>query len=117
MRKITLITGSANGLGKEFAKLYAKEGCSLLLIDYDEKALLETSKEIKSIDKNIVVETLICDLSEKEELVKIKEYVSSNEYFVNNLINCAGFGEQKDFVDMDEDFQLKMSDVDCNALL
>lgn len=117
MEKFTLITGSANGLGKEFAKLYAKEGFNLLLIDFDEKALIETSKEIKNLYKNIVVETLISDLSKKEELHKIEEYVSNNDYFVNNLINCAGFGEQKDFIDMNEDFQLKMSDVDCNALL
>ena len=117
MEKFTLITGSANGLGKEFAKLYAKEGCNLLLIDFDEKALIETSKEIKNLYKNIVVETLISDLSKKEELHKIEEYVSNNDYFVNNLINCAGFGEQKDFIDMNEDFQLKMSDVDCNTLL
>ena len=81
-------------------KLYAKEGCNLLLIDFDEKVLIETSKEIKNLYKNIVVETLISDLSKKEELHKIEEYVSNNDYFVNNLINCAGFGEQKDFIDM-----------------
>ena len=117
MKKITLITGSANRLGKAFAKIYATEGSSLLLIDYDKNALIDTIKEIKSINENISIETLICDLSKKEELYKIKKYVTNNDYFVNNLINCAGFGEQKDFVEMEEDFQLKMSDVDCNALL
>ena len=37
--------------------------------------------------------------------------------FINNLVNCAGFGDCKDFKDMDLDLQLKMVEVDCSAVL
>ena len=37
--KITFITGAANGLGKEFAVLYGKDGNNLLLVDIDKEAL------------------------------------------------------------------------------
>ena len=48
---------------------------------------------------------------------KVFEYTQSKNYFVNNLVNCAGFGDRTDFKDMNIDKQLKMTDVDCNALL
>ena len=115
--KYTLITGSANGLGKEFAKLYANDGNNLLLVDVDEKALLEVKEELVKECPNIEVKTLVCDLSLKEELYKVKKYVDDNNLFINNLVNSAGFGDRKDFLDMDIDFQMKMTDVDCNALL
>ena len=115
--KYTLITGSANGLGKEFAKLYARDNNNLLLVDVDEKALSEVKEELIKECPNIEVKTLVCDLSLKEELYKVKKYVDENNLFINNLVNSAGFGDRKDFLDMDIDFQMKMTDVDCNALL
>ena len=115
--KYTLITGSANGLGKEFAKLYARDNNNLLLVDVDEKALSEVKEELFKECPNIEVKTLVCDLSLKEELYKVKKYVDENNLFINNLVNSAGFGDRKDFLDMDIDFQMKMTDVDCNALL
>ena len=115
--KYTLITGSANGLGKEFAKLYARDNNNLLLVDVDEKALLQVKEELIKECPNIEVKTLVCDLSLKEELYKVKKYVDENNLFINNLVNSAGFGDRKDFLDMDIDFQMKMTDVDCNALL
>lgn len=114
---ITLITGAANGLGKEFAKLFAKDNNNLLLIDIDENNLINTKNEILNINSDLIVDTKKVDLSEKSELKKLYEYTKEKNYFVNNLVNCAGFGDQKDFKDMDIDKQLKMTDVNCNALL
>ena len=48
---------------------------------------------------------------------KVYNYTLEKDYFVNNLVNCAGFGDRCDFVDMNIDKQLAMTDVDCNALL
>jgi short-subunit dehydrogenase len=115
--KITLITGAANGLGKSFAKLYAKDNNNLLLIDIDEISLNETINELKNEFPNILIDSLIVDLNKIEELKKVYNYTLEKDYFVNNLVNSAGFGDRCDFIDMDIDKQIAMTNVDCNALL
>ena len=58
-----------------------------------------------------------------EEAPKAEElYIDNNGVFdadkkFNNLVNAAGFGDRCDFKDMDIDKQLKMTYVDCNAVL
>lgn len=115
--KITLITGAANGLGKSFAKLYAKDNNNLLLIDIDEISLNDTINELKNEFPNIFIDSLIVDLNKIEELKKVYNYTLEKDYFVNNLVNSAGFGDRCDFIDMDIDKQIAMTNVDCNALL
>ena len=115
--KITLITGAANGLGKSFAKLYAKDNNNLLLIDIDENSLNKTINELKNEFPNILIDSLIVDLNKIEELKKVYNYTLEKDYFVNNLVNSAGFGDRCDFIDMDIDKQISMTNVDCNALL
>lgn len=114
---ITFITGAANGLGKEFAKLYAKDNNNLLLIDIDEVALNSVKDELLISFPNIFVDTFIADLSKEEDLKKVYNYTVEKEYFVNNVVNAAGFGDRCDFKDMNIDKQLKMTNVDCNAVL
>lgn len=115
--KITFITGAANGLGKEFAKLYANDGNNLLLVDIDEIALKSVKEEISKINGDIFIDLFIADLSKLEELKKVYNYTLEKDYFINNLANCAGFGDRMDFKDMDIDKQIKMTEVDCNAVL
>ena len=114
---ITFITGAANGLGKEFAKLYAKDNNNLLLVDIDEVALNSVKDELLINFPNIFVDTFIADLSKEEDLKKVYNYTVEKEYFVNNVVNAAGFGDRCDFKDMNIDKQLKMTNVDCNAVL
>ena len=45
------------------------------------------------------------------------EYTKEKGYFVNNLVNSAGFGDRTDFKEMNIEKQMAMTDVDCNALL
>ena len=114
---ITFITGAANGLGKEFAVLYGKDNNNLLLVDIDKVALDSVKLELSEMYPNIVIDTFIADLSKEEELKKVYEYTLNKGYFVNNVVNAAGFGDRCDFKDMDIDKQLKMTNVDCNAVL
>lgn len=114
---ITLITGSANGLGESFAKLYAKDNNNLLLIDIDGTNLTRVKNELSSLNPNIYIDTLVADLTKVEELKRVYQYTIEKDYFVNNLINSAGFGDQNDFIDMDIDKQIAMTDLNCNALL
>ena len=114
---ITFITGAANGLGKEFARLYGKDGNNLLLIDIDQEALLSVKGELEKSYPNIIIDTLITDLAKEEELKRVYNYTLEKGYFVNNVVNAAGFGDRCDFKDMDIDKQLKMTYVDCNAVL
>jgi short-subunit dehydrogenase len=46
--KITLITGATGGLGKAFARLYAKDGNNLLLSGTNEAKLAAMQAELKA---------------------------------------------------------------------
>lgn len=114
--KTTLITGATGGLGKAFAKIFASNGNNLLLVGTNDDKLFTLKEELCS-QYSVNIDYVSADFSDKEQLKKVYEYAKSKEYFVNNLVNCAGFGDRTDFKDMDVDLQLKMIDVNCNALL
>ncbi|HAS56601.1 MAG TPA: hypothetical protein DD377_02790 [Firmicutes bacterium] len=117
MKKVTLITGAGGGLGKEFALIYAKNKNDLVLVDVDENGLKETNEYVKKncIDANI--DLFVSDLSNSVGLENVYVHCKDKGYFVNNLVNAAGFGDCCDFKDMAISKQLKMTEVNCNAVL
>lgn len=115
--KFSLITGSASGLGYEFAKIYAENNNNLVLVDVNKEGLDKAKESLSKINNNIKIDTVAADLSDKDELRKVFKYTQDHQYFVNNLVNCAGFGDRCDFKDMNVDKQMAMTDVCCNALL
>ena len=114
--KITLITGATGGLGRAFAHVYAKNKNNLLLVATKEDALKQLKEEIEST-YSVTVDYISADLSEKAQCEKVFSFAQSKGYFVDNLVNNAGFGDRCDFKDMDIDLQLKMVAVNCSALL
>lgn len=115
--KITLITGASSGLGKSFSKLYAQDNNNLLLVGQNIERLNETKEEAKAINANIFIDIYQADLSNLDELEKLVKYTKDKGYFVNNLVNNAGFGDQNALYDMDLDLQVKMTQVNCIAPL
>ena len=114
--KRTLITGASPGLGKELAKLYALDNNDLILVARNESKLNEVKNEILQL-ANVKCDIVVADLSIKEEWEKVYNYTKDKGYFVNNLVNNAGFGDRTDFLEMDIDFQIKMTEVNCNSAL
>ena len=114
--KRTLITGASTGLGKELAKLYALDNNDLILVARNESKLNEVKNEILQL-ANVKCDIVVADLSIKEEWEKVYNYTKDKGYFVNNLVNNAGFGDRTDFLEMDINFQIKMTEVNCNSAL
>ena len=112
-----LITGSASGLGFEFAKLYAKDGQNLILVDVNEDGLKKAQETLASFNSKIDIVTFKCDLSLLSEHKALTKFLEEKNYYVSTLINSAGFGDREDFIKMDIEKQIKMSEVNCNALL
>lgn len=106
---VALITGAASGLGKEFAKLYAKENDVLVLVDKNENGLNVLKEELLKNNSNLKVHLLIKDLTNISEVKSIYEYTTSLNLKVTTLINTAGFGDREDFIKMDIDKQILMT--------
>ena len=78
-----IITGAADGLGKEIAKEY--KDSDLILIDNDEEKLEEIAKKLR-------VKYFVCDLAKASAIETVCEKILSENKTIDILINCAGFG-------------------------
>ena len=115
--KITLITGATGGLGKAFARLYAKDGNNLLLSGTNAEKLAAMQAELQGEFPDALVDVFQADLTDRAACKALYAYTQEKGYFVNNLVNNAGFGDCNAFAEMDVDTQLNMLDVNCAALL
>lgn len=87
--KIALVTGSAQGLGKEIALSLAQNGCSLVLADivYPE----ETARQIEKIGSRSI--SVKADISAEAEVKNIVEKAISEYKKVDILVNNAGISQ------------------------
>lgn len=87
--KIALVTGSAQGLGKEIALSLAQNGCSLVLADivYPE----ETAKQIEKIGSRSI--SVKADISDEAEVKNMVEKAISEYKKVDILVNNAGISQ------------------------
>ena len=98
-----LITGASSGIGKDMAKVLAKQGYNLVLVVRDEFKLNELSSELKEYYK-VEVQVISMDLSVEENCKELHKSVSD----VDILINNAGFGDCGNFTKTDLNKELKM---------
>ena len=97
-------------MGKEFAKLYAEEGYSLILVDINENLLHETAQQLKEISGSDV-QTLVKDLSVVSSSQEIYDYTLAHHLNVFGLINNAGFGVYGNFSETNLKAELNMAGV------
>ncbi len=84
-KKKVLITGAANGNGKEISRAFGCAGSQLCLIDIDSDNLNKVSNDIET-QTNTIVDRFVVDLSSSEEVVNFLE--NNNDFDV--VINNAG---------------------------
>jgi len=85
--KVIIITGGAGGIGKETAKLLAKEGAKVVIFDINEDRLTEAKKEI---EKYGIVEAIKADVTDFKNVVDAVSKVYKKFGKIDVLINNAG---------------------------
>ena len=77
-----VLTGAADGLGKEIALLLKDH--NLILVDYAEAKLKEVAKQVKSKQK------YVCDLTSVEDVENTTAKILNKNKKIDVVINCAG---------------------------
>ncbi|XP_067213528.1 short-chain dehydrogenase/reductase family 16C member 6-like isoform X2 [Linepithema humile] len=100
--EIVLVTGAGHGIGKELAIGYALLGATVICWDINEEANQQTKNEIKKMGKDSVY-AYRCDVTNREEVFKVAKKVKKEVGDVNILINNAGIGIFKTFLNYNDD--------------
>ena len=87
--KVIVITGASSGIGEASAEEFAKRGANIVLVARRKDKLEQVEKNLAKYPVKIL--SLICDVSEKEQVKKMVEKVLETFPQVDVLINNAGF--------------------------
>ena len=106
--KWALVTGATAGIGESFSRLLAAQGFALVLTARDLPRLNERAAALEANFK-IKTKVIAADLSTDAGCKTIEDFILANE--VEVLINNAGFGLNKSFLESDVTAEQQMFDV------
>jgi hypothetical protein len=105
-----LITGASDGIGLEVAKALAAKNNTITLVARNNGKL---EKAVGSLPGN-GHKTIVADLSTRADVDSLKENIELNKYDV--FVNNAGVGMYGRFTEMPLSEQVKMMNLNINAL-
>jgi len=97
--KIAVITGGGSGIGKAIAKLFAKQGATVHILEWNTDSANETADKIKKNDGKVFVQK--CNVANQNEVLAIFESIGATNILVNNAgiahIGKADNTKEEDF--------------------
>jgi short-subunit dehydrogenase len=110
-----LITGASSGFGEEFARQYAEQGHSLVLVARRLDRLQKIANELRQqFGIEVVVEQV--DLSDVAAIVQLHQRLRERDIAIDILINNAGHGLQGPFIESELNAALAMVQLDIASL-
>jgi len=97
--KVAIVTGAAQGIGKEIALLLARSGARTVIIDVSDK-IFDVMKEIEAFGQDSLA--IKCDVSNGEEVKNAVKEVIGRFGRIDILVNNAGIYPFKQFTEMTE---------------
>ena len=113
MQKTVWITGASSGIGREFARRYAKMGCRLILTARRADRLEALAEELRQAH-GTVCRILTSDLAREEECTRLCNELEGEtlDIFINN----AGFGVCGSYLETDDAKEEEMVRVNVEAM-
>jgi short-subunit dehydrogenase len=111
---LVLVTGSSSGIGAAYAKSLAARGYDLILVAR-RRDRLEALASSLVLAHGIRAEVFVADLSDPRELRRAEQHVAGQER-LTMLVNNAGLGGIKPFLEIDREYIQKLITVNVTAL-
>ncbi|GAA1247253.1 SDR family NAD(P)-dependent oxidoreductase [Oryzihumus leptocrescens] len=111
-----LVTGATAGIGLAFCRELAERGHDLVLVARDRARLENVSDELEA-KYQVHCEILAADLSDRLQVQKVAERLSEPGRPVDLLVNNAGFGLSRSFLQGDVADEERALDVLCRAVM
>ena len=112
--KIAIITGAGGGIGSTIAETFAKEGCSLILIDRAKATLDRVSKELEKYNCEFLA--IAADACNKKEVDNAADVSLKKFSKIDILVNTAGIqGPIGPFVNNDINKWIETINVNLNG--
>ena len=99
--RVALITGAGGGIGRESARLFAREGAKIVVVDVKEKAAKETAEEIRAAGGAASATT--ADVSRAADVKAMVAFAEKEFGAVHILFNNAGIFPDEDGSVLDTD--------------
>ncbi|MFK7932192.1 MAG: SDR family NAD(P)-dependent oxidoreductase [Saprospiraceae bacterium] len=87
-----LITGGSSGIGYELSKRFAQASYHLLWVALNEAEIANAKQQMQSEFPQVKIDTLTLDLSQPAAAQQTFDWVQSNGWQIDVLVNNAGFG-------------------------
>ena len=107
--KVALITGAAQGLGKEMAKSMMAEGAEVYISDINQDQLDETVSELSCSGLSL-------DVTKSEDWEEAVKYIKEKSGSLNILVNNAGIGNGGDIESTDMDTWKLVHNVNLDSV-
>jgi short-subunit dehydrogenase len=114
--RTALITGASAGIGAAFARRLAKDGHGLVLVARDALRLQALADELTK-QYGVPAEILPADLATDVGIAAVEERLGEAARPVDLLVNNAGFGFKKGFLDVPVEDELTMLKVHIEAVM
>ena len=111
-----LVTGASSGLGEEFARQLAAQGCNVVLVARSEDKLNRLAESLRQRCK-VQVTVIAADLSSAEAVEGLIAEVKGRGMKIDLLVNNAGFGVFENFLNTSIQRQMEQVDVNVRALV
>ncbi|WP_165216568.1 SDR family oxidoreductase [Schaalia sp. ZJ1691] len=93
-----LVTGATSGLGEEFCWQLAAAGHNLVLVARRGELLAEIASRLHNVT-GVRTEVIVADLAQPKDRARVGARIQSPEAPIGLLVNNAGFGLGRPFVD------------------
>lgn len=92
MKKVSVVSGGASGLGYEIASLLVKAGKSVIILGRNNEKLLTANDKLREFASGNQPEAMICNIGNECDIKKVGDYLVRNKLQVEYLFNNAGMG-------------------------
>ena len=98
--KVSIITGSANGIGFATAKKFLEEGAKVIVCDINQAVVDEAIGKLKSFGR--VIDGFVMNVTDRDHVASVVEAVVNKYQQIDVLINNAGITKDARLVNMTE---------------